>query len=447
MPPIFAGTTFKPAAALAAGIALAALAGPAFAVPSFAAQTGMACNVCHVGGFGPQLTVYGRQFKLQGYTQRSNTFAVPFSAMAVASYLRTQKDQSPPAGFNPNDNVALDQFSLFFASGLGSHLGAFVQATYDGIAKAWSWDNLDVRATTTATVGKTDLLLGASLNNSPAVQDAWNTLPAWGYPYTGSALAPSPSAAPLLAGGLAQNTLGLTGYAWIDSKLYLEAGAYGSPRANLLTSLGADPFSPGKIKGVAPYERIAYQTIIGGHGTLEVGAFGMQANIYPGRDQSAGADSYRDLGLDATYIVNIGDGDVVTANARYIDERQILDASQRLGLAEHRHNAMHDYRADVSYYWRNRIGGTVGVFRTDGSADGLLYADNRTSKPDSTGLMLQVDATPWGAGSPFGKRFNLRVGAQYTYYPEFNGARRNYDGAGAYAGDNNTFRVFTWVAF
>src|SRR5437867_8116338 len=156
------------------------------AVPAFAAQTGQPCQTCHVGGFGPQLTPFGRNFKLNGYTLRSKGFNVPLSAMAIASYVRTNKDQSePPApGFRMNDNIAVDQVSLFLAGGLGSHLGAFVQATYDGVAKAWAWDNLDLRAATKVQVKGVDVVLGASLNNSPTVQDAWNTLSAWGYPYT-----------------------------------------------------------------------------------------------------------------------------------------------------------------------------------------------------------------------------------------------------------------------
>jgi len=37
----------------------------AHAIPAFAAQTGMHCSACHIGF--PQLTPYGRMFKLQGY--------------------------------------------------------------------------------------------------------------------------------------------------------------------------------------------------------------------------------------------------------------------------------------------------------------------------------------------------------------------------------------------
>ena len=440
---------------------LGLIAAPARAVPAFAVQTGQPCQSCHVGGLGPQLTRFGREFKLQGYTMRSGGFTAPISAMAIASYVKTTKPQAtaPASGFGTNDNTALDQISLFFAGGLGSHLGAFVQTTYDGVAKAWSWDNVDIRTTTTVQIKDANVLLGASINNSPTVQDVWNTLPAWGYPYTSSALAPSPTASPMLAGSLAQNTLGLTGYAWINSQIYVEAGGYGSPGARALAHLGADPFAPGDIKGLAPYGRVAVQNMLG-DGTLEIGAFGMQANIHPGRDQSTGmTDQLSDLGLDAAYQVARDNGDMITLNARLLHERQSLNATCTLAsmvdglpigtrVEDCNHNHLTDVRADASYYWHNKIGATVSAFSTTGSANGLVYAANRTQKPDSSGLMFQLDATPWGDGSsPLGPRFNTRVGVQYTAYQTFEGASHNYDGNGAKASDNNTLRIFTWFAY
>ncbi|HZZ34497.1 MAG TPA: hypothetical protein VFE03_02135 [Caulobacteraceae bacterium] len=403
--------------------------------------------MCHVGGFGPQLTPFGRNFKLNGYTLRGGALNVPVSAMAVASYIRTAQDQPPEPGFKANDNVALDEFAVFLAGGLGQHFGGFAEVTYDGVGKTWAWDNLDLRAVAKTEVKGAPVVLGLSLNNSPGVQDVWNTLPAWGFPYTDSALAPSPAAAPLLSGALAQNTLGLTGYAWINSAIYFEAGAYGSPGASTLRSLGADPFSPGDIDGMAPYGRVALQKTFGAH-TVEVGVFGMRAEIFPGRDRSAGvSDAYRDIGLDASYQATLASGDVVSLNARYIDERQSLRASQVLGLAANRRNSLRDFRADVSYYWRDKIGFSVQAFDTTGSADTLLYADNRTLKPDSSGVTLQLDATPFGDRGQPQRRVNVRVGVQYTAYTRFNGAKTDFDGAGTKASDENTLRIFTWFAF
>ncbi len=447
-----------PLARLAAGLALVVgmigiAATPAAAVPAFAAQTGQPCQTCHVGGLGPQLTPFGRDFKLHGYTMRSGSVSMPFSAMAIASYLKTQKPAADPAAdYSANNNTALDQVSLFFAGGLGQHLGAFVQTTYDGIAKAWTWDNVDIRTTTTVQIMDDEVLLGASLNNSPTVQDVWNTLPAWGFPYTSSGLAPSPTASPMLAGSLAQTSLGVIGYAWINSTYYAEFGAYGSPGAHDLSHLGADPFAPGDIKGLAPYGRVAVQNHIGS-GTLEVGAFGMTADIHPGRDRLTGqTDRFTDLGFDAAYQTVLENGDTLTANGKYLHERQSLDATCALAAAlsgeSCARNSLNDLRADVSYYWHNKIGASVQAFKTTGTANDTVYADNRTGKPDSSGVTFQIDATPWGDGSsPLGARFNTRVGVQYTAYQTFNGVGHNYNNAGANASDNNTLRVFTWIAY
>ena len=70
------------------GLAPALLgAGQALAAPSLARQTGQECAACHVGAFGPQLTPYGRQFKLEGYVESAKSgFQLPLSGMTVALF-------------------------------------------------------------------------------------------------------------------------------------------------------------------------------------------------------------------------------------------------------------------------------------------------------------------------------------------------------------------------
>jgi hypothetical protein len=434
---------------LLALLAFGFTAGQAGAVPAFAVQTGKACVACHVGGFGPELTPYGREFKLGGYTTRAVALNVPLSVMAIASYVQTQTGQSSPPtpSTHDNDNLTLDQASLFIAGGVGDHFGGFVQTTYDGVGKTFHWDNLDLRAVTTVKIKGVPVLLGLSINNAPTVQDAFNTLPAWGFPYTGSSLAPAPGSAPLV-GGLAQNTIGMTGYAWINSSVYLEAGGYRSPSPNFLTRAGIDPTAPGAIVGTAPYARVAYVKDFGDR-NIQVGGFYMSANLLPGLDNTTGmTDHYQDVGLDASFQLFAAKHDVFTVNGRYTYETQRLDASQALNLALNRGQTLQDMRVDGSYYWHDIVGVTVGAFNTTGSSDPLLYAANRTLRPDTTGVSLQVDGTPFGApNSPLGPRFNVRVGAQYIAYARFDGASQNYDGAGRNAADNNTFRVFIWAAY
>ncbi|MDE2043042.1 MAG: hypothetical protein KGJ05_08210, partial [Alphaproteobacteria bacterium] len=316
----------------------------------------------------------------------------------------------------------------------------------NGISKQFTWDNTDLRAVTTANIGGSDAVLGLTVNNSPTVQDVWNTTPAWGFPYTSSSYSPVPATAPILAGALAQKAVGVSAYAWIADKFYIEGGGYFNPGSNTIGDLGQDPTAPGSIHGVAPYGRIAYQ-LTSNEKTFEVGAFGFSAHINPGLDQTTGyTDRYTDYGVDASYQLARENGDTLSLNARYTHEDQNFLASAALGNAAQPNNYLDDVRADASYYWRDKIGATVGAFTTKGSTDAVLYGANRTLRPDSTGITMQLDGTLFG-GKPIGNRLNVRVGIQYMLYTSFDGAYTNYDGSGSKASDNNTIRAFTWVAF
>ena len=429
---------------------------PASAVPAFADQTGQPCQACHTGGFGPELTPFGREFKLGGYTMRAHG-SVPLSAMAVASVSHTRKAQDPAGmnGWGANDNLAIDQISGFVAGGVGQHFGGFAQITYDGVGHAWSWDQLDLRAVTTGHLLGKDAVFGVTVNNNPTVQDVWNTTPAWGYPFTGSAFAQTPAASPLIDGALAQEVLGMSAYAWVDHQFYLEAGAYTTPAAGTLSWLGADPVGgPGDIRGLAPYGRLAWQHDLAG-GTAELGAFAMKANINPGRDRTMGfGDHYSDVGLDASWQKALASGNTVSANLRYVHESSNLLASCALGLigpggdANCARTTLNEWNGMLGYSWHNKIGASVGAFSTTGTTNAALNGGNRTYSPNSNGVTGQLDYTPWSAGdSPFGIRANVRFGVQYTAYGKFNGAWHNYDNANSTAADNNTLRVFTWLAF
>ena len=90
-------------AALALGLAaVLVILAPleAQALPSFARQTGQNCVACHAGGQFPELTPFGRMFKLTGYTIGERT--VPLSVMGVAgvsSVANTSKSDAPDADF------------------------------------------------------------------------------------------------------------------------------------------------------------------------------------------------------------------------------------------------------------------------------------------------------------------------------------------------------------
>jgi len=425
---------------------------PARAVPAFAQQTGQACKSCHVGGFGPELTPFGREFKLGGYTLRAHA-SVPLAAMAIASFTRTRKDQDPaPEHLSRNNNVTLDEAAMFIAGGLGQHLGGFAEITYEGIDRHFTWDNLDLRAVSTGKLFGADSTFGLSINNNPTVQDPWNTLPAWGFPFTDTEVSPTPDAAPLIDDALAQNVLGLTAYGWVGHHFYLEAGGYSSPAAGTLRFIGSDPADPGKINGVAPYARTAFQTDAAG-GTFEIGGSFLKAALFPGRDRTSGfTDRYTDWGLDTSWQKTIGKSDGLSANLRFEHERGDLRASCALALIGDGSNVdcgryrLDELRTAVRYTMHDKLGFTVSPFSITGSRNDNVF--DGSGRPDSNGVMGQIDYTLWPNGdSPLGPLANARVGVQYTVYGKFNGRRHNFDGAGANASDNDALRVFTWIAF
>ena len=158
----------------------------AWAVPNYAVQTGQPCTTCHVGAYGPQLTAFGRAFKIGGYTQTGGDGgnSVPVSVMLQSSYSDTTKGQGSPAANNygANGNFAKDQISIFTGGLITDYLGAFVQGTFNGIASTFHLDNTDIRLTTPLSVGDTELRVGLDINNNPTVQDPYNSTYAWGYP-------------------------------------------------------------------------------------------------------------------------------------------------------------------------------------------------------------------------------------------------------------------------
>src|SRR6195256_1627195 len=175
----------------------------ASAVPSFARQTGMPCSQCHTLSFGPALTAYGRQFKLNGYTFGEGEHPMPLAFMVQGGYSRV--DTPPPdalaAHYSTNNNLSVDQVSVFLATRLTEHIGMFSQSTYSGVDRHFSWDNTDIRYARPLKLFGTDAVVGISVNNNPTVQDLWVSTPAWAYPYITSPLVPGAIASPVISGG------------------------------------------------------------------------------------------------------------------------------------------------------------------------------------------------------------------------------------------------------
>ncbi len=178
----------RPLLALTALI-LALLPMGAQAIPAFNRQTGQNCVACHAGGQFPELTPYGRLFKMTGYTIGER--ALPISAMAVVSLSKvadTAKSDDPSGDFQKNNRAILATASLLLGGKVTDNIGAFAQITYDPYATQdangnfhghSNADNIDIRYADRFISGQRDLIVGLSANNKPSVSDPWNTAAAW----------------------------------------------------------------------------------------------------------------------------------------------------------------------------------------------------------------------------------------------------------------------------
>lgn len=131
----------------------------ATAVPSFAGQTGQPCAACHVGAFGPQLTKFGREFKLNGYTATDNKkHGLPLAVTTQLSFTHTNNDQPGPAAphFASNNNFAMDQVSLYYAGKIAGGLApSFSSPTTASPSRVRSTTSTSVMRTTRTCSTKT----------------------------------------------------------------------------------------------------------------------------------------------------------------------------------------------------------------------------------------------------------------------------------------------------
>jgi len=454
-------------------VALLAGAPAALAVPSFARQTGMACEACHT--VYPELTHFGRVFKANGYilTNLKQVRDVtgkkeellelaqtpPLSIMAQASY--TQQKTSLPdlsasaPGVAQNGTAGFpQQLSLFYAGKIAPHFGAFFQLTYANDSGTLGIDNTDLRfADVTLLPDSRSLTYGVSLNNNPTVQDLWNSTPAFGFPYAASNATVSPLAGTAIDGAFAQDVAGLTAYALWDESLYAELGGYRSAKQGATNQLtgGAGPLDgtvSNVMQGVAPYWRVAYEHNWDRH-SIEAGLYGADFKLFPGNPAPlrGPVNRFKDVAEDVQYQF-VGEEHLVTVAGTRIHESMSLDATFAATGSANPANDLTTTRVWATYYYRRRFGGTVGYFSTTGSTDAGLYpatapgapgvVTSANGSPDTRGWMAEVNYLPW---------LNVKLSAQYTWYSKFNGAGTNYDGVGRNASDNNALYFLLWFAY
>lgn len=423
------------------------------AVPSFARQTGLSCTVCHT--VFPELTSFGRQFKLNGYTMtniktiiQKETSSDSKKSREILKLLRisslslafktgvTHVSKNIPE--TQNNNFEFPQsLSLYYGGAITPHMGSFIQLSMEADEGTFGIDMLDIRYANTTQIGKTPFLYGFTLDNGPMMGDVWNTASPWSYPYSASGVAPAPSAGTIVEGGL-MGSVGAGTYGLFGNTLYLGFSAYRS--APFGTVFPPDNSSLMTIKGVSPYWRVAFQ-----HqwtkSYLAIGTFGLSTRLYPVGITGA-TDNYTDFGFDLQYEYSFEKGQF-TLHSSYVAENQKYNASYNSGDSQDATGKMNSFKTDASIFLRKGYKFTLGYFNYHGTADNVIYAPDavtgsRTGLPNSNGLLAQVDYLPWE---------NTKISLIYTAYNKFNGASGNYDGFDRNAGDNNSIYLQLWFLF
>jgi hypothetical protein len=433
---------------IATGFALVLCLDYAHAVPSFARQTGLSCNVCHTNA--PELTAFGRYFKLMGYVRNDMTAsdkvgvtpALQLSKNIPVSFLVLLSDTAFPNVAPSTQNSAVgfpQQLSIFLAGGLASHFGALAQVTYSHSSNTFAMDNSDFRYANQTTLGGKELDYGIALNNNPTVQDLWNSTPAWGFPWISSESGVSPIAGALIDGTLGQDVAGAGVYSMWNKHLYAEVTAYRSEHEGGTTPVNGAGFQY-NISGAAPYWRVAWQQSWGAN-YLEVGTYGLAVNSHP-NSITGPVDRYLDPALDFQYERPFG-ANLLDAHGTWIHESSNLDGTLAAGGAAFPHHTLNTFKIDSTYHWTSKYTATGALFATTGTADAVLYASapvtgSANGSPNTSGYIVQLAYWPVQ---------NIDIDVNYTGYTKFNGANTNYDGANRNASDNNFVYMALWLNF
>ena len=424
---------------LLAVVSVLLLPGTAEAVPAFARQTGQNCVACHAGGQFPELTPYGRIFKLTGYTIGERT--LPLSMMGVLSANKV-KVNDPAAGKTQDGALVFSTGSLFIAGKITDNIGGFAQITYDnyntddpsGAKPDNGWfghshsDNVEIRYTDRFINDKSDLIVGLSLHNNPTVQDVFNSAPAWGYGVVPGSTGAGSGTMTKLEDGLGQQVAGVGAYAYWNRTVYAELSGYktGNGVFSFMTQGNGGQVY---LKGTNPYLRLALTKEWGAHNAM-IGLTHLDVRQYQA-DITSPTDHFRDTGIDAQYQY-ILDPYTVTATVTRIHET--IDPGSA-GLLSDTVNAL---KAKASFVYQAKYGATLSYFD---------YSNTGNNSTAITPVDMQHGSRGWTPEIFWTPVQYVRLGLQYTAFNRVNGLSSNTDGAGRNAKDDNTLFFYVWGAY
>jgi hypothetical protein len=427
----------------------------ASALPSFARQTGQKCAACHVGGNWPQLTPWGRFFKLSGYTagdsirNREGSDRVPLGVFGQAglTWATQPNDAAGQSVIAENGLPEAYEFTAEVGTQLTNFLGVFYEYQVGNTFPGWKGVTgaADVRAVHFFHIYGNEILAGIDSNNSPTVQDVWNTVPDWNFPFYSSPQSPGLPASPMIA-SLGAQAGSIGAYALVNRQVYVELSFYRVATGFFRWMGAGTAFQSGGanyLAGYNPYWRTYWTQSRGSHSYM-LGAFGIRASVFPNSAEPGGITNvFTDYGFDSQYqyLANVHK---FTLRASYIYENRSFDGSFPLGDVGTEKGNLKALNVSGSYMYGNAWAFHAGYFLTNGNNDASLYGvtapsgDQITTSPQTSGYTLEVDRHITQS---------IQVMAQYRGFVRFNGLRHDIDGMGRNASDNNTLWLSVFFGF
>jgi hypothetical protein len=425
------------------------------ALPSFARQTGEKCAACHVSGSWPQLTPWGRFFKLSGYTagkpmvDKEGFHYVPTGVLGQLGL--TAANQANNSLGQPvirhNGSPEAYAFTGEVATRLTDFMGVSYEYEIGNQFPGWkgSAGPVDIRAVHFFHPGGNELLVGIDSNNSPSVQDVWNSTPVWSYPFSLSPQAPGGGSSPMIA-RLGEQSGSVGAYAVLNREWYAEVSVYRAGTDFFRWMNAGTAFQTGDknyLSGSNPYWR-AYWTNEEGPHSFMAGTFGMQANVFPNSAAPNGpGNTFTDYGFDSQYQY-LGASQKVTLRGSYTYERQHWNASFASGDSSILRGNIKSLNLNGTYGYRDQWVFNGGYFLNNGSDNAALFSVTGpsgvrlSSSPDTSGYVAELDRIITQ---------NLRLTLQYKGFLKVNGLTNNIDGLGRSASANNTVWLTMFFAF
>jgi hypothetical protein len=448
--------------------ALTLISMPAQAVPPFARQTGLACEACHTAP--PELTAFGRRFKLNGYTlttrpplvediddhKKNTVWLTDLPGIGIlyqATY--NQYNRAPPDSQVPGAKAASgtlqypQQYSFIGAGAITDHIGAFLQVTYLQPAGTFGIDNNEIRYSDHTE--DNDWVWGVLANNNPGNQDVWNSVGAYPVPdFSNQSL----WSAPVIDGaslrtpfytGLGGLVAGPTAYVWYKDSFYLGFSEYYAAKSgSVSTQLDSSNLSVGggTVQNWAPYWRFAYERDWG-YNAMMIGTNGMYTKFTPyeiaGQTLNPGfINRYLDMSYDWQYQYN-GQHNIFSFLGRFTHETEENDPGLVPTYFSNSVDKLNEWSVSGEYYYNRHYGGMINFVRATGTSDVAFNGGN--GSPGHQYEVLELDYLPW---------FNFRFMLQYNIYQVVNNNQNPFyllKASNPKASDNNSWDLGLWMDF